>query len=119
MGDDHGGSGEVPPSLPGDTSMDDSKEDPSTGKASGQETSSQKGAKANRNLAHPSKTPRKALKYTDNQCTILDPHGHPIASLRLTDVAKGKKGTESEVGKCKELATPDLGSRGASPPLRK
>ena len=108
---------EVPPPPPGDTPMDHPKEDLPAEME--KETSSQKVAKASKNVAHPSKTPRKALKYTDNKCTILDPHGHPIANLKLMDVVKSEKSTSSRASKCKEPDTPDLGSGGASAPSRK
>ena len=76
------------------------------------QSSSKKVTKASRNVACPSKTPNKALKYTDNKCTILDPQGCPMASLKLMDVAKGERSMMPKVGKCK-----DSGSKGASVPL--
>ena len=115
--DVQGGSGEVPPPPPGITPMDHPKEDPPAEKE--EETSSQKVAKANKNVVHPSKTPGKALKYTDNKCTILGPDGRPIANLKLVDVVKGENNTASGTSKHKEPNTPDLGSRGASAPLQK
>ena len=103
MGGVHEGSGEVPPPPPGDTPMNHPKEDPPAEKE--KETSSQKVAKASKNVAHPSKTPSKALKYTDNKCTILDPHRHPMANLRLMDVVKNEKSTGSGASKHKEPDT--------------
>ena len=91
-----------PGSLPGDLS-----------------TSSQEAAKLIRNVLCPSRLPWRDLKYMDDKRTILDPAGHPIGSLRLTDVVKSKKGLTSRAAKHKEPDTPDLGSRGALDPIRK
>ena len=101
------GAGEVPPPPPGVTSMDHPKEDPPAEKE--EETSSQKVAKTNKNVARPSKTPRKALKYTDNKCTILGPDGCPMANLKLVDVVKSEKNAASGVSKHKEAQYPRFG----------
>ena len=81
-----------------------------------QEASSQELAKPTKGTLHPSKLPRRNLKYTDGHCTIYDPQGHAIESLQLTDIAKSGTNSASESGtaKCKEPDTPDLGSGGAS-----
>ena len=99
--------------------MDHSQGDPSLEKVSEQEVSSQKVAKPTRNILHPSRHPRRDLKYTDDKRTILDPEGCPIGSLRLTDVVKSEKGLTSGAAKHKEPDTPDLGSGGASAPVQK
>ena len=85
--------------------MDHSQGDPSLEKVPEQEASSQKVAQPTRNVLHPSRLPRRDLKYTDNKHTILDPAGCPIGSLRLTDVVKSKKGLTSGEAKCKEPDT--------------
>ena len=118
-GGDPSGSGGVPPSRADNTPMDHSQGDPSLEKVPEQEASSQKEAKPTRNILRPSRLPRRELKYTDDKCTILDPEGHPIGSLRLTDVVKSKKGLTSGAAKHREPDTPDLGSGGASAPVRK
>ena len=76
-------------------------------------------AKPTKNILHPSRLPRRDLKFTDDKCTILDPKGHPIGSLRLTDVVKSEKGSTSRAAKCNKPDTPDLGSGGASAPIWK
>ena len=99
--------------------MDHSQGDLSLEKVPEQEASSQEVAKPTRNVLHPSRLPRRNLKYTDGERTILDPKEHPIGSWRLTDVVKSEKGSTSRVAKCKEPNTPDLGSGGASAPIWK
>ena len=78
-------------------------------------------AKPTKGTLHPSKLPRRNLKYTNSQHTIYNPQGHAMGSLRLTDIAKSGTNSASESGtaKCKEPDTPDLGSGGASAPVRK
>ena len=77
--------------------------------------------KPTKGTLHPSKLPRRSLKYTDGQYTIYDPQGHTIGSLQLTDIAKSGTNSASESGtaKHKEPDTPDLGSGGASTPVQK
>ena len=69
----------------------------------------------------PSKLPKKDLKYSEHQHTILDSQGHLIGCVRLTDIDKSGKSSASDSGadKCKEPNTPDLGSEGASAPVQK
>ena len=92
--------------------MDCSQGDPSLDKMLKQEASSQEVVKFTKDILHPSKLPRRDLKYSDDQCTILDPQGCPIGSIRLTDIAKSGKSSASGSGtaKHKEPDTPDLGS---------
>ena len=119
QGGDLSGSGGVPPSQADNPSLDHSQGDPFMEKVPEQETPSQEAAKSTRNVLHPSRFPRKDLKYTDGKHTILDPMGHPIESLRLTNVVKSEKSSASGVAKHKEPDTPDLGSGGALAPIWK
>ena len=80
-GGDPSGSGGAAPAQPGDVPMDHSQGDPSLGKEPKQEASSQEVAKSTKSILHPSRLPRRNLKYTDGQCTIFDPQGCPIGSL--------------------------------------
>ena len=80
-----GGSGEVIPPPPGVTPMDHPKGDPPT------EKKEEKVTKVNKNVAHPSIAPSKALKFTDNKCTILGPDGLPMANLKIVDSGRGKR----------------------------
>ena len=91
QGGDLSGSGGVPPSWAGNPPLDHSQGDPSIKKVPEKETPSQEVAKPTKNVLHPSRLPRKDLKYTDGKHTILDPTGCPIGSLRLTDVVKSEK----------------------------
>ena len=105
----------------GGTPVDHSQGDSFLDKVPKQEASSQEVAKPTKSALHPSKLPRRNLKYTDGQRTIFDPQGHAIGSLQLTDIAKSGKNSASGSGtaKCKEPNTPDLGSGGASTPVQK
>ena len=100
--------------------VDHSQGDPSLDKMPKQEASSQV-VKPTKGILHPSKLPRRDLKYSDDQCTILNPQGHAIGSICLTDVAKSGTSSASGSGtaKHKEPNTPDLGSGGASAPVQK
>ena len=93
----------------------------SGGKMPKQEASCQEVAKLTKGILCPSKLPRRDLKYSDAQRTILDPQEHSIGSIRLTDIAKSGKSSASGSGtaKRKEPDTPDLGSGGASAPVQK
>ena len=121
MGGDPSRSGGASPVHTRGTPVDHSQGDPSLNKVPKQEASSQEVAKPTKSALHPSKLPRRNLKYTDGQHTIFDPQGRAIGSLRLTDMAKSGKNSASESGaaKCKEPNTPDLGSGGASAPVQK
>ena len=121
MGDDPSRSGGAPPVHTRDTLVDHSQGDPSLDKVPKQETSSQEVVKPTKGILHPSKLPRRDLKYSDSQGTIYDPQGHAIGRLRLTDIAKSGTNSASESGtaKQKESNTPDLGSGGASAPIQK
>ena len=112
-GGDPSGSGGIP--------VDCFQGDPSLDKMSKQEASSQEVAKPTKGILHPSKLPRRDLKYSDDQHTICDPQGCLIGNIRLTDVAKSGKSSASGSGtaKHKEPNTPDLGSGGASAPVQK
>ena len=115
VGDDPSGSGGAPAVHAGNTPVESSDKMPK------QEASSQEVVKPTKGILCPSKLPRRDLKYSDNQCTILDPQGHAIGSIRLTDIAKSGKSSASGSGtaKHKESDTPDLGSGGASTPVQK
>ena len=86
-----------------------------------QEASSQEVVKPTKGILHPSKLPRRDVKYSDDQRTIFDPQGRAIGSIRLTDIVKSGKSSASGSGtaKCKEPDTPDLGPEGASAPVQK
>ena len=116
---DPNGSGGVPLSRADNPPLNHSQGDPSMEKVPEQETPSQEVVKLTKNVLHPSRLPRKSLKFIDGKHTILDPSGHPIGSLRLTDVVKSEKNSAPRSSKCKEPDTQDLGSEGASAPIRK
>ena len=121
VGDDPSRSGGAPAVHTGNTPVDHSQGDLSLDKMPKQEASSQEVVKPTKGILHPSKLPRRDLKYSDNQRTILNPQGHAIGSIRLTDIAKSGRSSASGSGtaKCKEPDTPDLGSGGASAPVQK
>ena len=121
VGDDPSRSGGALAVHAENTPVDHSQGDPSLDKMPKQEASSQEVMKPTKGILHPSKLPRRDLKYSDNQRTIFDPQGHAIGSLRLTDIAKSGKSSASGSGtaKHKEPNTPDLGSEGASAPVQK
>ena len=73
VGGDPSGSGGIP--------VDRSQGDPSLDKMPKQEASSQEVAKPTKGILHPSKLPRRDLKYSDDQHTIHDPQGHLIGSI--------------------------------------
>ena len=114
-------SGGIPAVHARNTPVDYSQGDPSLDKMPKQEASSQEVAKPTKGIICPSKLPRRDLKYSDNWHTFLDPPGHPIGSIRLTDIAKSGKSLASGSGTAnrKEPDTPDLGSGGASAPVQK
>ena len=120
-GGDPSGSGGIPAVCTGNTPVDCSQGGPSSDKMPKQEASSQEVVKPTKGILHPSKLPRRDLKYSDNQCIIFNPQGHAIGSLRLTDIAKSWKSSAfgSGTAKHKEPDTPDLGSEGASTPVQK
>ena len=121
VGDDPSRSGGAPPAHSRDTPVDHSQGDPSLDKVPKEEASSQEVAKPTKSILHPSKFPRRTLKYTDGQGIIYEPQGCTIGSLRLTDIAKSGTNSASESGavKRKEPDTPDLGPGGASAPVQK
>ena len=61
--------------------MDHSQGDPTLDKVPKQEASSQEVAKPTKGILRPSKLPRRDLKYSDNQRTILDLQGRAIGSI--------------------------------------
>ena len=81
VGDGPSRSGGAPPVHTGDTPMDHSQGDQSLDKVPKQETSSQEMMKPTKGILHPSKLPRRDLKYSDSQGTIYDPQGHAIGRL--------------------------------------
>ena len=101
LGDDPSRSGRAPPVHTGDTPVDHSQGDLSLNKVPKQEASFQEVVKPTKGTLHPSKLPRRDLKYTDSQCTIYNPQGHAIGSLRLTDIAKSGTNSASESGTAK------------------
>ena len=115
VGDDPSGSGGTLAVHAKNTPVDRSQGDPSLDKMPKQDASSQEVIKPTKGILHPSKLPRRDLKYSDNQHTIFDPQGRAIGSLRLTDIAKSGKSS----AKHNEPYTPDLGSEGASAPVQK
>ena len=114
--DDPRGSGGAPAVHTEDTPVDHSQGDPSLDKMPKQEASSQEVVKPTKGILHPSKLPRRDLKYSDDQHTIHNPQGPAIGSLWLTEKAQPGKSSASGPGtvKHKEPDTPDLGSEGAS-----
>ena len=115
------GSGGVPAVRAGNTPVDHSQGNPSLDKMPKQEASSQEVVKPTKGILCPSKLPRRDLKYSDDQHIILNPQGHTIGSIQLTDIAKSGKSSASGSGtaKHKEPDTPDLGSEGASAAVQK
>ena len=101
VGDDPSRSGGAPPVHTRDTPVDHSQGDPSLDKVPKQEASSQEVVKPTEGILHPSKLPRRDLKYSDSQGTIYDPQGHAIGRLRLTDIAKSGTNSASESGMAK------------------
>ena len=81
VGDDPSGSGGTPAVHTRNTSVDHSQGDPSLDKMPKQEASLQEVVKPTKGILHPSKLPRRDLKYSDDQCTILDPQKHVIGSI--------------------------------------
>ena len=118
---DPNGSGGIPAAPVRNTPVDRSRRDPSSDKVPKQEASTQEVTRPTRGILCPSKLPRRDLKYSDDQRTLLDSKGCLIGCVRLTDIAKSGKSSasESEAAKCKEPDTPDLGSEGASAPVQK
>ena len=121
VGDDPSGSGGTPAVHTRNTPVDHSQGDPSLDKMPKQEASSQEVVKPTKGILHPSKLPRRDLKYSDDQRTILDPQGCAIGSIHLTDIVKSGTSSASGSGtaKHKEPDTPDLGSGRASAPVQK
>ena len=104
-----------------DTPVDHSQRDPSLDKMLKQEGSTPGVVGPTRGILHPSKLPRKDLKFSKEQSTLLDSQGHIVGHMRLTDITKSERGSTSEsvTAKWKEPDTPDLGSEGASAPVQK
>ena len=104
-----------------DTPVDSSQRDPSSDKMPKQEGSTPGMVGPIRGILCPSKLPRKDLEYSEKQHTLLDPQGHTVGHVHLTDITKSERGSSSGSGtaKWKEPDTPDLGSEGASAPVQK
>ena len=104
-----------------DTPVDSSQRDPSSDKMPKQEGSTPGVVGPTRGILCLSKLPRKDLKYSEEQCTLLDPQGCTVGCMPLTDITKSERGSTSGSGtaKWKEPDTPDLGSKGASAPVQK
>ena len=104
-----------------DTPVDSSQRDPSSDKMPKQEGSTARLVGPTRGILHPSKLPRKDLKYSEEQRILLDPQGCTVGCVHLTDITKSERGSTSGSGtaKRKEPNTPDLGSEGVSAPVQK
>ena len=104
-----------------DTPVDSSQRDPSSDKMPKQEGSTPGVVRPTRGILCPSKLPRRDLKYSKEQHTLLDPQGHTVGHMHLTDITKSERGSTSGSGtaKRKEPDTPDLGSEEASAPVQK
>ena len=101
VGDDPSRSGGTPAVHTRNTPVDHSQGDPSLDKMPKQEASSQEVVKPTKGILRPSKLPRRDLKYSDDQHTILNPQGCAIGSIRLTDIAKPGKSSASGSGTAK------------------
>ena len=104
-----------------DTPVDSSQRDPSSDKMPKQEGSTPGVVGPTRGILCPSKLPRKDLKYSEEQRTLLDPQGHTVGCIHLTDIIKSERGSTpgSGTAKWKEPDTPDLASERASAPVQK
>ena len=104
-----------------DTPVDRSQRDPSLDKMPEQEGSTPGVVGPTRGILHPTKLPRRDLKFSEEQRTLLDSQGHIISHVGWTDIAKSERGSTSEsvTAKWKEPNTLDLGSEGASAPVQK
>ena len=100
--------------------VDNFQRDPSSDKMSRQESSTPGAVGPTRGILHPSKLPRKDLKYSEKQHTPLGPLGCTVEHVHLTDITTSERGSTSgsETAKQKEPDTPDLGSEGASAPVQ-
>ena len=104
-----------------DTPVDCSQRDPSSDKMPKQEGSTPGVLGPTKGILCPSKLPRKDLKFSEEQHTLLDPQGHTVGCVHLTDITKSERGSTSGSGtaKGKEPNTPDLDSEGAPAPVQK
>ena len=104
-----------------DTPVDHSRRDPSSNNVLKQEGSTPEVMRSTKGILRPSKLPRRDLKFSEEQHSLLDSQGHLVGCVHLTDIAKAERGSTSESGaaKWKEPDTPDLGSEGASAPVQK
>ena len=103
-----------------DTPVEHSRRDPSSNVLK-QEGSTPEVMRSTKGILRPSKLPRRDLKFSEEQRSLLDSQGHLVGCVCLTDIAKAERGSTSKSGaaKWKEPDTPDLGSEGASAPVRK
>ena len=81
MGEYPSRSGRAPPVHTRDTPVDHLQGDLSLDKVPKQGASSQEMVKPIKGILHPSKLPRRDLKYSDGQSTIYNPQGHAGGSL--------------------------------------
>ena len=104
-----------------DTPVDHYQRDPSSNNVLRQEGSTPEVMRSTKGILRPSKLPRRDLKFSEKQCSLLDSQGHLVGHVHLTDIAKAERGSTSESGaaKWKEPDTPDFCSEGASAPVRK
>ena len=111
----------VPAAPVRDTPVDSSQRGLSSDKVPMQEGSTPGVVGPTRSILHPSKLPRKDLKYSEEQCTPLDPKGHTVGCMYSTDIIKSERGPTPgfRTVKWKEPDTPDLGSEEASAPVQK
>ena len=83
------------------TPVDHFQRDPSSDKVPKQEASTQEVMRPTRGILHPSKLPRRDLKYSKEWRTLLDSQGHLIGSIQFSDKAKSEKSSASESGAAK------------------
>ena len=104
-----------------DTPVDHSQRHTSSNNVLKQEGSTPEVTRSTKGILCPSKLPRRDLKFSEEQCSLLDFQGHLVGHVHLTDIAKAERGSTSKSGaaKWKEPDTPDLGSEGASAPVWK
>ena len=81
-----------------DTPVDSSQRDPSSGKMPKQEGSTPGVVGPTRGILRPSKLPRKDLKYSEEQSTLLDPQGRTVGHIHLTDITKSERDSTSGSG---------------------
>ena len=84
-----------------DTLVNHSRRDPSSDKMLKQEGSTPEVMRPTRGILHPSKLPRRDLKFSEEQCSLLDSQGHLVGHVHLTDISKAERGSTSGSGTAK------------------